>query len=80
MDTVKKQALEERVEREVRIMLTEGNQVYLEELSRDALIEALENELRFLGLYAYEDQEAPIMIRNFLRQNLDKWWQKPVVI
>ena len=79
MDTVKRQALKERVKREVHIMLTEGNQAYLEELSRDALIEALENELRFLGLYAYEDQESPIVIRSLLRQNIDKWWQKPDV-
>lgn len=77
MDTVERQALEERVKKEVHVMLTEGDQAYLEGLSRDALLEALENELRFLGLYAYEDQESPIVIRDFLRQNLDEWWQKP---
>ena len=77
MDTVERQALEERVKREVHVMLTEGDQAYLEGLSRDALLEALENELRFLGLYAYEDQESPIVIRDFLRRNLDEWRQKP---
>ena len=79
MDTVERQALEERVKKEVHVMLTEGDQAYLEGLSRDALLEALENELRFLGLYAYEDQESPIVIRDFLRQNLDEWWKKPDV-
>lgn len=79
MDTAKIQALEERVIREVHIMLAEGDEAFLVGLSRDALIEALEDELRFLGLYAYEDQESSTVIRDLLRKNLDKWWQKPRV-
>ena len=71
MGTQARKALEERVEREARDLLKGGDQAYLSGLSRAGLLEALETELRFLGLYAHEDQETPVMIRDMLRQNLD---------
>lgn len=77
MDTLTRKALEERVEREARDLLKGGDQAYLSGLSRVGLLEALETELRFLGLYPHEDQETPVMIRDILRQKLDEWWQSP---
>ena len=78
MNTLARKALEERVEREARDLLQGGDQAYLNGLSRADLLEALETELRFLGLYSHEDQETPVMIRDMLRQNLDAWWPSPV--
>ena len=78
MNTLARRALEERVEREARDLLKGGDQAYLNGLSRAGLLEALETELRFLGLYAHADQETPLMIRDILRQNLDAWWPSPV--
>ena len=75
MDALARNHLEERVEKEVSIMLIEGDQDYLQGLSRNALLEVLEKELRFLGLYVYEDRETPVMIRAFLDRNLDTWRQ-----
>jgi hypothetical protein len=77
MDTPARKALEERVEREARDLLQGGDQAYLSGLSRAGLLEALETELRFLGLYAHEEQEIPVMIRDILRQKLDAWRQSP---
>ena len=74
MNTLARKALEERVEREARDLLQGGDQAYLSGLSRAGLLEALETELRFLGLYSHADQETPVMIRDILRQNLDAWW------
>ena len=78
MDTLARKALEERVAREARDLLKGGDQAYLSGLSRAGLLEALETELRFLGLYACEDQETPVMIRDMLRQKLDAWRPSPV--
>ena len=77
MDTLARKALEERVGREARELLKGGDQAYLSGLSRVGLLEALETELRFLGLYSHEDQETPAVIRDILRQKLDEWWQNP---
>lgn len=77
MNTLARKALEARVEREARDLLQGGDQAYLSGLSRAGLLEALETELRFLGLYSHEDQETPVMIRDMLRQNLDAWWPSP---
>ena len=77
MDALARKALEERVAREARDLLQGGDQAYLSGLSQAGLLEALETELRFLGLYAHEDQETPVIIRDILRQKLDEWWQSP---
>ena len=79
MDTLDRTALEERVERNVRMILEEGDQAYLKGLSSDALLGVLEKELRFLGLYSYEDKESPKIIRDLLRDKLDHWSQKPTI-
>jgi hypothetical protein len=79
MDALARKHLEERVEKEVSIILIEGAQDYLQGLSRDALLEVLEKELRFLGFYSYEDRETPVLIRDFLDWGLDNWWQKPAM-
>lgn len=78
MNTLARKALEERVEREARDLLKGGDKAYLSGLSRAGLLEALETELRFLGLYSREDRETPLMIRDILRQKLDAWWSSPV--
>ena len=79
MDALARKHLEERVEKEVSIMLLEGDRDYLQGLSRAALLEVLEKELRFLGFYSYEDRETPVLIRDLLDRELDQWWQKPAV-
>ena len=68
-----KKHLEERLFEEVLTMLSEGNLAYLRSLSRAALGEAIENELRFLGLYAHGHQEAPVIIHDLVEQHLDQW-------
>jgi hypothetical protein len=73
MDPLKRKELEERVFAEVQTILTEGDRPYLQELSRAALLEALENELRFLGLYVHGDSETPAVIHTFLERYLDQW-------
>ena len=54
-------------------MLTEGDLDYLRSVSHTALGEVIENELRFLGLYAYGDQETPVLIHAFVNEHLDQW-------
>jgi hypothetical protein len=73
VDPLKRKELEERVFEEVQIILIEGDRPYLQELSRAALLEALENELRFLGLYVHSDSETPAVIHALLEQHLDQW-------
>lgn len=67
--------LEARIEQEVETMMTEGDQNYLQSLSPSALLEAVENELRFLGLYSYLDHETPTVIHDILEAQLDAWCQ-----
>jgi hypothetical protein len=73
LDPLKRKELEERVFAEVQTILTEGDRPYLQELSRAALLEALENELRFLGLYVHGDSETPAVIHTLLERYLDQW-------
>lgn len=73
MELFAKKHLEERLFEEVTTMLSEGDLDYLRSLSRTALGEVIENELRFLGLYAYGDQEAPMVIHALVEQYLDQW-------
>ena len=44
--------------------------------SREAIAAALENELRFLGLYAYGDTVTPQMIHMIVEQHIDHWIQQ----
>ena len=59
MDSSAKQRLEERIVEEVQTMLTEGDRSRLRELSREALLETVETELKFLGLYPHDDRATP---------------------
>jgi hypothetical protein len=67
------QQLAERLVHEVATMLAEGDRDYLRSLSRTALGEVIENEVRFLGLYAYENHEAPVVIHTLVEHHLDQW-------
>lgn len=73
MDPLTRKDLEERIWKEVQIIMTEGDRTYLRGLPRTALVEALENELRFLGLYAYRDTETPEVIHALIEQHIDQW-------
>ena len=73
MHVVDVEQLEDRVVEEVYIVLTEGDRDYLRELSRTALFELLETKLKFLGLYALSNQEAPAVITRVLAENIDPW-------
>lgn len=48
----------------------------LQGCSREAIAAALENELRFLGLYAYDDTVTPQMIHRIVEQHIDSWMQQ----
>jgi len=73
MDPLTRKHLEERIFEEVQTMLTVGDRSYLQGLSRAALLEAMENEFRFLGLYAHSDTETPTMLHAILEQHIDLW-------
>ena len=73
MELFAKKHLEKRLFEEVATVLSEGDLDSLRSLSRAALGEVLENELRFLGLYAYGDQEALMVIHGLVEQHLDQW-------
>ena len=75
MDPGTRIQLKARIRQEVETMLTEGDRVYLQGLSPSALLEAVESELRFLGLYAHEDHETPVVIHKILEGHLDAWCQ-----
>jgi hypothetical protein len=75
MDPGTRIQLKARIRQEVETMLTEGDRVYLRELSPSALLEAVESELHFLGLYAHEDHETPVVIHRILEEHLDAWCQ-----
>ena len=79
MDAKERDAIEARVKAEVRIMLTEGNIGYLQQLTRPSMLEMLEEELGFLGLYSNKDQETPKLIREILEEHLDVWISDPEV-
>lgn len=73
MDALEKKRLEERIFEEVKTMLEEGDINYLTRLDRAGLMEALEHELGFLGLYHRDDRETPALIHTLLEKNLDQW-------
>ena len=75
----RKRRLEEHIIEEVHTIFTEGEPTYLRTLSRDALLEVLESELRFLGLYPHDDQEAPEIIRSFLEHHIDQWIENHIL-
>jgi len=79
VDAQQRDAIENRVKSEVHIMLTEGNIGYLQQLARPSMLQMLEEELGFLGLYSIEDEETPKLIREILEQHLDVWISDPEV-
>lgn len=68
MDPGTRIQLKARIRQEVETILTEGDRVYLRELSPSALLEAVESELHFLGFYAHEDRETPAVIHRILEE------------
>jgi len=65
--------LEQRVLTEVDTILAEGDRSYLLSLSRAAFVKVLEDELQFLGLYAYGDTETPARIHEIVERHYRKW-------
>jgi hypothetical protein len=76
MDAFERQQLQERTFEEVRRMLEEGDIHYLMGFNRSGLMGALEDELRFLGLYSREDRESPAFIHALLEERLDAWYDR----
>jgi hypothetical protein len=72
MDALERKQLQERTFEEVRRMLEEGNINYLMGFDRAGLMKALEDELRFLGLYHRDDGESPLLIHKLLEVHLDE--------
>ena len=73
MEPLTRKCLEERIFEEVQQLLAVGDSTYLQGLSRIGFIEALENELRFLGLYQHDDRETPAVIRAIVEEHADQW-------
>jgi hypothetical protein len=67
------QPLEKRLREVVHQLLKDGDSAYLQALSRTAFIDALEHELRFLGLYRHNDAETPARIHAFVEEHIDQW-------
>jgi len=65
--------LERRVLTEVDIILAEGDRHYLLSLPRAAFVKILEDELQFLGLYAYGDTETPARIHEIVERHYWQW-------
>jgi hypothetical protein len=76
MDALERQQLQERTFEEVRRMLEEGDINYLIGFNRAGLMGALEDELRFLGLYYRDDQESPALIHALLEEHLDELYDR----
>jgi hypothetical protein len=73
MNLLEVKQLEERITGEVQTVLTEGDLDYLKGLSRSALLELLESEIMFLGVYPIDNREAPVVVNRVLEENLDYW-------
>lgn len=73
MDPKAQACLEARLTEAVATMLTEGDLAYLRALSRRALGEVIEQELRFLGLYATAEPDVPRHIHAWVDRHLDHW-------
>lgn len=70
---LEKKCLEQRILKEARLLLEVADQSYLQALpSRSAFIEALENELRFIGLYEHGDEETAQVIHAILEEQFDE--------
>ncbi len=65
--------LETRAAEAVQMLLVEGDQVYLQGLTRDAWFKALEVALQFLGLCRHGDTAAPEVVRHDMARHLDDW-------
>ncbi len=65
--------LETRAAEAVQMLLVEGDQVYLQGLTRDALFKALEVEMQFLGLCRHGDTAAQEVVRHYIARHLDDW-------
>jgi hypothetical protein len=75
MDASERRPLEDRIIEEVKMMLTEGDIHYLMGKDRAGLMEALEHECRFLGLYHRDDWESLSLIHKLLEENIDQWYE-----
>ena len=75
MDYLRAQQLKEHVNTQLRTILTEGDVAYLQRLSREDLLRALEHELYFLGLYSAQDLETKAVVHTCLVQALNEWVQ-----
>jgi hypothetical protein len=65
--------LQDRIFHAVQVLLSVGDRGYLRRLSRAAFLDALEQELRFFGVYASSDADITTCIRVFLEQHVDQW-------
>ena len=69
-----------RLETDILAMIPElfavADRDTLQGRSRETIAAALENELRFLGLYPYGDTVTPHMIHRIVEQHIDAWIQQ----
>jgi hypothetical protein len=73
MEPLRGDTLKQRLLEAVEQLVYVGDPTYMQGLSRSAFIEALAWELRFLGLYAHDDPETPLVIHALLEQHIDEW-------
>lgn len=73
MNPLARQELYDRIFHTVQLLLAVSDRDYLRRLSRSLFLDALENELRFLGLYVSSDEETRNAIHSFLESHVDQW-------
>lgn len=73
MTTLEVKQLETNIIEAVQTLLVEGDPAYLRGLTRQALSEALEVELNFLGFCRHNDIEAQEVVRNTIARHLTDW-------
>ena len=76
MEKSRKNQLISLVELEVRMIMRDGDRAYLKSLECSDLIDVLESELRFMGLYPHSDQETPKLIREILEEQIEQLCEK----
>jgi hypothetical protein len=73
MNPLARQELHDRIFNAVQLLLAVSDRNYLRSLSRSTFLDALENELRFLGFYAASDEETLHAVHAFLDRHVDQW-------
>jgi hypothetical protein len=76
MDPCMQRHLEAQVMDAVATMLVEGDRAYLRSLSREALEQAITQELGFLGFSCHGDTTTRARVHALVAHHLDQWYHQ----